>query len=270
MRKPRKPNGKVLRAVQPNAGIRAQYQRRIKALVDEMATSYEYWLPIAYRRNEPAMAMDDMLPARAIERVLQRMGRYWMKRFEDAAPKLASYFLQSVRTRSERVLRKILRDAGISVKFPPFTPELKDIVQAGITENVGLIKSIPQAYHTQVEGLVMRSVAAGRDLSTLTTELKSRYGVTQRRAELIARDQNNKATSLIQRERQMAVGINEGLWMHSHAGKKPRRTHLANDRRVFNLAEGWHDPDPKVNKRIWPGELIHCRCTWKPIVKGFS
>lgn len=265
----RKPNVKTLSAVRPNAGIRAAYQRKMKALVDEMATSYEHWLRAAYRKNEPHMAQDDMLPARALERMLQRMGRHWMKRFEAAARPLANYFLQSVKTRSEKTLRKILRDAGISVKFS-LTPELRDIVAAGVTENVGLIKSIPQAYHTQVEGLVMRSVAAGRDLSELTTELRSRYGVTQRRAELIARDQNNKATSLIQRERQMSVGINEGLWMHSHAGKKPRPTHLANDRKTFVLAEGWFDPDPKVHKHIWPGELIHCRCTWKPIVKGFT
>lgn len=264
----RAPKVKTLRGVQPNAGIRADYERRMKALVAEMARSYEYWLPIAYRKNEPRMAMDE-IPARAIERVLARMGRYWMKRFEDAAPKLARYFLTSVEKRSERVLRKILRDAGISVKFS-LTPELRDIVAAGVTENVSLIKSIPQQYHTQVEGLVMRSVAAGRDLSELTTELRDRYGVTQRRAALIALDQNNKATSLINRERQLHAGIEQGVWKHSHAKKVPRPTHLANDGKPFNLAEGWFDPDPKVRKHIWPGELVRCGCFWKPVVKGFS
>lgn len=269
MARRRSPKVKTLSAVRPNAGIRAAYQRKMKALVDEMATSYEHWLRAAYRKNEPHMAQDEMLPARALERMLQRMGRHWMKRFEAAARPLANYFLQSVKTRSEKTLRKILRDAGISVKFS-LTPELRDIMQAEITQNVSLIKSIPQQYHTQVEGLVMRSVSAGRDLSELTTELRKRYGVTQRRAEFIALDQNQKATSAIQRERQLSVGISEGLWMHSHAGKEPRPTHLANDRKPFSLANGWHDPDPKVNRAIWPSQLPRCRCTWKPLVSGFS
>ena len=46
--------------------------------------------------------------------------------------------------------------------------------------------------------------------------------------------------------------------MHSHAGKTVRKTHYANDGKRYNVAEGWFDPDPKVSRRIWPGELINC------------
>ena len=88
-------------------------------------------------------------------------------------------------------------------------------------ENVSLIKSIASQFHTQVEGMVMRSVTEGRDLSALTKDLQKRFGVTKDRAAFIALDQNNKATSAIQRERQTALGIEEGIWMHSHAGKVP-------------------------------------------------
>ncbi|KYF05143.1 phage head morphogenesis protein, partial [Salmonella enterica subsp. enterica serovar Typhimurium] len=76
-----------------------------------------------------------------------------------------------------------------------------------ITENVNLIRSIPQQHLTQVETLVMQSVGRGRDLKTLTDELEKRYGITRRRAALIARDQNNKATSVMQSARQRSVGI---------------------------------------------------------------
>jgi uncharacterized protein with gpF-like domain len=258
----------ALPAVHPNAGIRAAYSRRLRALIAEMANSYEHWVRAQYRAKPPRMAMD-ATSASELQRLLRELGIRWEKRFEAAAPKLAEYFATSVRKRSEKRLQQILRDAGMTVKFK-MTAELRDIMKAEIAENVGLIKSIPQQYHTQVEGLVMRSVSAGRDLSYLTKELKQRYGVTDRRARFIALDQNNKATAAIQRERQTALGIAEGIWMHSHAGKVLRRTHLANDRNRFSIAEGWHDPDPKVNRRIWPGELPNCRCTWRPIVAGFS
>lgn len=255
-------------AIRPNAGIQARYHKKLRALITEMARSYAYWLRAQYRATPPKMALD-ALPARELERLLREMGIRWEKRFEKAAPKLAEYFAQSVRGQTERRLKEILRDSGVTVKFT-MTPELRDIMRAEIAENVSLIKSIPQQFHTQVEGLVMRSVATGRDLSTLTADLQERFGITERRAKKIALDQNNKATSAIRRERETAVGIEEGVWLHSHAGKVPRPTHLANHGKRFNLREGWYDPDPKVRRNIWPGELITCRCTWRAVVKGFS
>lgn len=263
-----RPAGKALPPIHPNVGIRSMYRRRLMVLIDEMSRSYERWLRAAYRSNPPEMAQDE-LSSKELERLLKKLGIRWEKRFNEAAPKLAAYFARSVQGQTERRLKTILRDAGISVRFT-MTRELRDIMRAEIAENVSLIKSIPAQYHTQVEGLVMRSVSAGRDLSFLTKELKQRYGVTEKRARLIALDQNNKATSAIRRERETAAGIDEGVWLHSHAGKEPRPTHLANTGRRFNLKTGWYDPDPKVRRYIWPGELIRCRCTWRAVVKGFS
>lgn len=259
---------KLLPAVNPNAGIRALYFRKLTALIKAMSRSYEHWLRASYRANPPKMALD-ALPARELERRLRLLGIQWEQRFATAAPMLARYFAQSAARQSERVLKKILRDAGVTVRLT-MTPQLRDIMQATTTENVGLITSIQQQYHTQVQGLVMRSVTEGRDLATLTKELRARYPIAEDRARFIALDQNNKATSVIQRERQVSLGLEEGIWMHSHAGKVPRPTHLANDQKRFSISEGWFDPDPKVRKRIWPGQLPRCRCTWRPIVKGFS
>ena len=164
---------------------------------------------------------------------------------------------------------KILRDAGIAIPFR-ITPEMRDIMDATVAENVALIRSIPQHYHTEVEVMVMQSVKAGRDLSQLSDNLEARYDITRRRAELIARDQNNKATASLNQARQVALGIEEGVWLHSHAGKEPRPTHVANNGKKFDIKKGWFDPDKRVRRHILPGELINCRCTWKAVVPGFS
>lgn len=268
---PRKREGeKILKPVRSNAGIEADYRRRLNVLIDEMARSYAYFLRASFRANEPAITQAlDETPAAALTRELKRLGSQWEKRFNEAAPKLAAYFRLAVEKRSDAVLRKILRDAGISVKFQ-MTPAMRDIAKATVEQNVSLIKSIPAQFHTQVEGLVMRSVTAGRDLSYLTDELQARFGITRRRAAFIARDQNEKATAAFTRARQIEIGIEEAIWLHSHGGKEPRPTHLTNDGKRYNVAIGWKDPDPKVNKYIFPGELINCRCVSKPIVKGFS
>ncbi len=264
----RRSKDKVLRPVHANAGIRAAYRGKLDCLIEEMARSYAYWLRAAYRADPPEMAQDAS-PAVELDRAVRALGRYWQRRFNEAAPKLARYFAKSASRRSDAALRKILRDAGISVEFR-MTAAMNDILQATIAENVGLIKSIASEYHTQVQGMVMRSVTAGRDLETLSKDLQKRFGITKRRAEFIALDQNNKATAALQRVRQVELGITKVIWLHSHAGKVPRPTHLANNGKPYDPAVGWFDPDPKVRRHIVPGELINCRCVAKPVIRGFS
>ena len=149
------------------------------------------------------------------------------------------------------------------------TPAMRDVLDATVAENVSLIKSIASEYHTQVEGLVMRSVTAGRDLSFLTKELQERYGVTRRRAEFISLDQNNKATASLQRARQLELNLGTGIWMHSGGGRHPRPTHVKNNGKQFSIRDGWPDPALK-GKKIWPGTEPNCRCVWRPVVQGFS
>lgn len=267
----RRPGEKVLRPIHANAGIRAAYRKRLLALTDEMLASYRHWIEAAYKRTPPAIAQDakrSQLSSREMERELFRLGRQWRRRFDDAAPKLGEWFATETRKRSDAGLKKILKDGGWSVEFQ-MSKAMRDVTAATIAENVSLIKSIPEQFHTQVEGMVMRSVTAGRDLSQLSKELTQRFGVTRRRAEFIAIDQSNKATSSLSRARQLERGLEEGIWMHSHAGKKPRPTHVKQNGKRFSIKDGW--PDPALGgKRIWPGTEPRCRCTWKVVLKGFS
>lgn len=256
-------------AVRPNAGLDALYRRKIERMVDEMAASVEYWVAAAYRKNTPEMAdlaMDEA-PADALLRAVKNLAKRWLKRFEATAPKLATWFAQSAQQRSDAALARILRQGGFSVRWK-MTKAATDVMKATIGEQVGLIKSIPSQYFTQVEGMVMRSVAAGRDLAPLARDLRKQYGVTKRRAALIARDQSNKATATITRVRQLELGLNKAIWLHSAGGKEPRPTHVANSGKVYDVSKGWYDP--AIKKYIWPGTEINCRCVSKPVVPGFS
>lgn len=257
----------ALRAVRPNVGIEVAYRRKLFALIREMQASYLYWLRVQYRETPPRMAQD-ATPAVELRRELRKLGIRWEKRFEEASPKLAAYFAKSAANRSDAALRSILKKGGWTVQFNLTSP-VRDVLDATITENVSLIKSIASEYHTQVEGLVMRSVTAGRDLNFLTDELKKRYGITRRRAAFIARDQNNKATAEVRRARELDLGLETGIWLHSGGGKEPRPTHVRQNGKKFSVRDGWPDPALK-GKRIWPGTEPNCRCTWRPVVQGFS
>lgn len=264
------PNDKVLRSVMPNAGIGAEYRRRLLRLVRDMQRSIVYWLGAAYKANQPAIAQDkdpvsEDQPSDYLQRALNELTQQWQPKFDEAAQKLAEWFARKTRNYSDKTLTNILKDAGIAVEFT-MTDTMRDAYQAVIHEQVGLIRSIAAQHLQEVQGLVMRSVQNGRDLGELTSELSARYGITKRRAALIARDQNNKANSVMSRVRHQELGITTAKWRHSHAGKHPRPSHVKADGEVYDVDKGMY----LDGKWTWPGVEINCRCTAQPIIKGFD
>jgi uncharacterized protein with gpF-like domain len=271
--KPRPPrrtaDGRLIgRGVRPSAAVADVYQRRLLALVDEMNNSASYWISAAYRRDDERIASlaglaADAPPSAVLQDVIKRLRRRWLRRFDEGALDLAKYFAKAAHRRTDEELRKILKRAGISVEFK-VSREVQSALRAIVNENVSLIRSIPEQFLTQVEGSVMRSVLAGRDLKTLTEEIQHQHGVTRRRAELIALQQNNSATGAIQRLQYIELGIERAIWRHSAAGREPRPTHAANDGNEYDVATGWLDPHE--GRYIRPGELINCRCWSQPIL----
>jgi SPP1 gp7 family putative phage head morphogenesis protein len=259
---------KTLKATRPNLGIEAAYRRELLALIDEMHKSVGYWIKAKFKANEPRIAeAQDATPADALRVAVSRLAKRWQSRFDDAAGKLADYFARAVEERSTASLKKILKDSGFSVKFQ-MTPVMNDIFDATVNQNVALIKSIGSQYLGDVEGMVQRSIQSGRDIKGLTNELEQRYGITRRRAELIARDQNNKAQSAFTRARRIECGITQAVWMHSHGGETPRPSHVALNGKLFDVAKGaW---DVTEQKWIQPGELVNCKCVSRPVVAGFQ
>ncbi|MBS0368984.1 MAG: hypothetical protein JSS57_07280 [Proteobacteria bacterium] len=190
-----------------------------------------------------------------MQAIMADLTAQWQAAFDEGAERMARSFSKESSKFTDAQMRKTLADAGFTVRFTP-TPAQIDVLRASVHENVALIKSIPQQYLKNVEGLVMRSVQRGRDLSTLYEDLQKQHGVTRRRAALIARDQNNKATSVFQETRRKELGITQAIWMHSHGGKTPRPTHVAMDGKLYDVNKGmW---DSHEGKFVFPGQLINC------------
>ena len=100
------------------------------------------------------------------------------------------------------------------------------------------------------------------------TELEKRYGVTRRRADLIARDQANKATEAIKRVEGQHLGVKVGIWVHIPGTKTSRATHKAMNGKPFLLSEGMYDS--AVGRKVLPGELVACACTYRDFVPEFG
>lgn len=258
----RKP--KVLGPVHANLGLKVEFRSRLEAMIAEMQAAIEHFVIGAYEMEPPAMGADASA-ATTLRAVMRNLNRRWQKRFDQAAPELAEYFSRAQIDRTDKQLQDILRKAGFSVEFK-MTPAMHDAYEAAIGEQVSLIKSIASEHLSEVEGLVMRAVQAGRDVGALRAQLQMRYGVTRRRAALISTDQLNKANSVTTRARQMELGLNTAIWQHSHGGKHPRPSHVAFSGKLYDVREG----ALIEGERIWPGQLINCRCVSRPVIPGLT
>ncbi len=254
---------KPLKPIYPSLSIELAYRRKIRKLVDAMQSSIEWWITARYREHESTIVGDSALDDLVSE--IKDLKEQWLKNFDEGAENLATWFSKNNKSYTDHSMKKILKDAGIAVEVN-YSPAAKMAYKAVLSDSVGLIKSIAQNHLDSVESLVMQSVSAGRDLGTLTKQLKKRYAVTTKRAALIARDQNNKATAVLTKNLQEELGITHAIWRHSTAGKHPRPEHVKADGKTYDIKKGMF----LEGEWTWPSMQINCRCISVPLIAGYN
>jgi uncharacterized protein with gpF-like domain len=258
----------VLPPVHPNAGVVAVYRSRLWRAVARMNNSLSYWLGARWE--------EDPADAWRIRATMKELGKRWQSNFDELAPDVAGQFGARSLAHSTARIEQLLDGAGWQVKFK-VSPTIQGIMDAAVTENVGLIKSIASQHLTRVEGIVMRGVQKGNDLNTMQRELHETFDIPKNRATFIARDQAFKLNAVVTKARQTQAGIRRAIWMHSNI-RTPghfRPEHLA-------FSDGRHTPGAKgpvyeVEKGaylegewVWPGTAVNCRCSSRPLLEGFE
>lgn len=251
-----------------NAGNIRWYQRELLRTIREMNDDVKSEVVSILRSNHLAadMAMDAN-PVSLVRNALRSLASKWLDRFIRQSLPLSESVTEKTVEAVDRGIIASARKDGMTIQMQ-WTDAMLQKQEAIIAENVSLIRSIPEKYFTEVEGMVYRAVAKGGDRKQLADEIERefgrRHGITRRRAEFIARDQVRKATSALSAARQQAAGITEGEWVHSGGGNKPRHSHVeaGKERKRFKLSEGCLID----GEYIMPGELPNCGCTWKPVL----
>lgn len=253
--------------VRSNAGLRNQYQDKLRTLVKEMSDSVTYWLMAEYKRQQPRVeamtptpTATDASPVRDMLAALRKQMRRWSDIYDAKADAYAKWFASRANATATASTKSAVSNLLGFTVGNQMSRNVNNCMQGIIAENVGLIRSISSDYFRQIEMLVLDSVTKGRDIATLSERIQGLYGKTKSRADLIARDQNNKASGAIARARMQDAGVEYGVWKHSSVSMKPRESHLEADGTVFDLSKGlfldgvW----------TWPGHEINCGCYVAP------
>ena len=256
-----------------NASLQIWYRRAIKKLIVKMADESESHISKLFNRIhfEPFGTTDESLGSQA--RILMNsLAEKFDHLFSLESQTLASFMLEKTLKSSETNIKNSLRElsGGLSLKAGTMSPELTDVVNASIAENVSLIKSIPQQYFKDITGAVMRSVTSGQGMFDLLPQIRKYRNLTERRAELLALDQTRKAYSSINAIKLVKRGITHFEWLHSSGGQTPRESHVMMSGKVFSfenlIAEQQKLGVPKEDQGM-PSYPINCRCTFGPVIE---
>lgn len=257
----------------PPTAVERRFQAALQRMIDRMQRATVYQLerlfasPLA-AENGMYMAMDQSFTA-AASRVMRELTKRFTALFVDRAGGLAEAWIKGIERHSVVGLGQSLKEAsgGVTLKTDFISGEVADVLRASVKSNVALIKSIPEKYFLEIEDAVMRSIQSEQGMAYLKPFLERRYGITSRRADLIARDQTSKATTALNRARLKKLNVKKFEWLHSGGSNEPRHLHkYVLDGEIFELD---NPPviDERTGERGLPGQLINCKCTMVPVLE---
>lgn len=177
----------------------------------------------------------------------------------------ATKFFENTTKHVEQEFQKSVASIAIA---PKMSVESKKRISEEYSENLKLyIKEFTNEEILRLRKSVENHVFSGQRYESLATEIQASYGISQRKAQFLARQETSLLSAKIRETRYADVGIDEYIWQAvvGTLAHPTRKMHQA----LNGTRQRFSDPpvdDPKGTKHN-PGENYNCRCVARPVVK---
>lgn len=175
----------------------------------------------------------------------------------------------------DKAIRRTDRDIATTLKAisiaPRLSPESARKIADEWERNLRLyIRGFADEEIIELRKSIKKSVFAGNRHETMIDAIRKSYGVTERKAKFLARQETNLLVTKLKETRYAESGVTEYRWRCvAGSPKHPvRRAHRKLDGTVqkFNHPPIVSEPGQAV-RRANPGQDFNCRCVAVPIVK---
>jgi SPP1 gp7 family putative phage head morphogenesis protein len=150
------------------------------------------------------------------------------------------------------------RALGIDLAAVVAQEDLADYLETAVARNVSQITNFGDDVLKRIERSVYDNSVSGGTVKTLREQLQQQFGISERRAQLIARTETSKFNSELNRVRQEQAGVSEYVYMTSH-DERVRALHRSYDGKTFK----WDSPPADGH----PGMAPNCRCVARGVVE---
>jgi SPP1 gp7 family putative phage head morphogenesis protein len=232
---------------QPPTIIEADYAAELVAFAQEWRAAAEQLiadLPRLYRTDDVRTTRRRTARVRgAVESTVARV------------PVIAERSARRVVEHSKRQVARQTK-AALGIEIPaPINAEPR--VRAFIAENVALVQKLGNATADTMEATLARAFAEGWSDTEVAEELTKRFGMAERHARFIARDQITRLYSQVTRMQHHDLGVAVFRWM-TRRDRHVRHSHKVKHGRLFPY-KGSRAPS------FFPGDEIGCRCWEEPV-----
>lgn len=270
-------SGIECKPIRPSYVLRLQYARDMSQVLTD------YWQRLAiitvevYKENIPEIFNDSkmMLDANLTQTIKNKLSKKIIelnKLYRNLFHKLPIFYINKVNQKTQFDVKSSVTESVpedlqfLVVNFNNENQRALIAKDAAIRSNVELITGINEEMQDQVHKALLNSLMRGRDIDYMKNELSKIHKAkfSEKRIKLIARDQIDKATQVINEAVLLDAGITHAIWKHSKISRVPRESHLAANNTVYDIAKG-NEIDGKF---IHPAEEPGCNCYSAPFIPG--
>lgn len=236
-----------------------EYYNQLKKIVDYINKTFNgVVMPVVEKKSVQAQIVDGY--ATALSQIDAAMAKFRLNVDKKITPKeinkIATTFVDKSVKRNKSLWKTKTQSIGINIKGKSSFYGEKDYIKSRIETNTTLIKNLKSQYIEELNIELKYSYEQGRPSSQLAREIEKRFGITKRRAKLIARNETKNTNAQLNKKQAVELGFGNPKWQTMMDGRE-RPEHKKHNGKEYEFGVGL--PDGKGGKEE-PGDAINCRC----------
>ena len=252
----------LLAPVQPGLGAEKQYRAELRRMLAKIAKETRESVIPRYEADRAAERARLAFTADGAEGSWFAALRALINRLTGASSQMVRNILNlEAKRHTSGFMAAAKKALGIDLAAVVRDEDLDEYLQAAVDRNVSLITGLGDDIRQRIERVVYDNSVAGNSVATLKKQLAEQFGIADRRAQLIARDQIGKFNSDLNRIRQTQAGVTSYIWVTSH-DERVRDRHRRLDGNEYKWGEA-----TGAEEGLPPGQPIRCRCVARGVVE---
>jgi len=230
---------------QATKSVEATYARALRSVAKEISKMVK------------AFPLDVLLNSDLLEQLLNK----YSKTLEPWAIARANTMLASANRTNKNAWKSMTKELSKGVQEELKSVDVGARYQELMDQQVELITSLPKKAAERVHKLATESLTKGGRYKEIAKEIYKTGEVTQSRAELIARTEVARASSVFTRSRAESIGSEGYIWRTSRDARV-RDSHAKMNGKFVR----WDDPPTLDGMTGHAGTLPNCRCHAEPVI----
>ena len=250
-----------LREIQPSAAAERDYYRQLKLMLDTLAKEVRESIIPAYRSELERGSLTDGMTYDVDSSWFINLGRLVASLVGISTSMVERILNLEAQRHTTKFMDTAKKAIGVDISSVIRKSDFDGVIRVTTSMNTALIRNLAEDTIKRIEMAVYNNAINGNSVKTLQQNLQKEFGISARRAKLIARDQMGKFNSTLTKLRQQQAGVTEYIWHTSH-DERVRPLHRALEGKHYK----WDEPTG-AEGGLPPGQNIQCRCWSEGVIE---